>query len=198
VEQKYKIREEWLLAGIAAIDATIFIPNNRPLPSNLMVSCSFSITGNRLGSDKVTQGSCIDKTMSDSKANDQICISPIVDDSVEVLDTLVHECLHAQVGVAHGHKAPFSRGMKDIGLIDKPTVARAGEEMLVILRKIADELGPYPHSKLDTTGRKKQTTRMVKCECPECGMVVRASRKALENGPPHCWDTEHGPMEIVD
>jgi hypothetical protein len=33
---------------------------------------------------------------------------------------------------------------------------------------------------------KKQSTRMVKCECPDCGYIVRTTRKWLEEGAPIC------------
>lgn len=43
----------------------------------------------------------------------------------------------------------------------------------------------------------KQSARLIKCVCPECGYIARTTRKWLdERGPPHCPD--HGPMEIED
>lgn len=41
---------------------------------------------------------------------------------------------------------------------------------------------------------KKQTTRMRKCECAECGYTVRTTTKWLELGPPHC--PVHGAMQV--
>ena len=128
---------------------------------------------------------------------------------VHLLPLAIDQVPKAQVGCKHGHDATFTKARKAVGLWGKDkatneyvvngksTDTKAGPELTITLQEIANELGLYPHSALDTTGRKKQSTRMIKCECPECGMVVRASRKALENGPPHCWDTEHGPMDIV-
>tara|TARA_R110002020_G_scaffold461160_1_gene679965 strand:- start:19 stop:621 length:603 start_codon:yes stop_codon:yes gene_type:complete len=200
VEQKYKTREEWLVSSLSLINQEVFIPAGRELPSNIMIACSFALSGNRLGAKKITEGTCFDKSLSANKENHQIIITPLIDDPVKVLDIVVHECLHAQVGVACGHKGDFVTGMKDIGLTGKPTIAHANPELLVKLEGISDQLGAYPHSRLDTTGRKKQSTRMIKCQCPnpDCGMVGRFSRGALKNGPPHCWNPEHGPMEIVD
>ena len=160
MEVNYVTREEWLVASLSLINQEVFIPAGRELPSNIMIACSFALSGNRLGAKKITE---------------------------------------AQAGVACGHKGDFVTGMKDIGLTGKPTVAHANPELLVKLEGISDQLGAYPHSRLDTTGRKKQSTRMIKCQCPDpdCGMVGRFSRGALKNGPPHCWNPEHGPMDIV-
>lgn len=43
-----------------------------------------------------------------------------------------------------------------------------------------------------STAKPKQTTRLKKCECQECGYTVRVTQKWLEVGPPHC--PEHGAM----
>lgn len=47
----------------------------------------------------------------------------------------------------------------------------------------------------DSNRPKKQTTRMVKCECGECGYIARTSQKWLDEvGPPHC--PSHGAMRV--
>lgn len=43
---------------------------------------------------------------------------------------------------------------------------------------------------------KKQTTRLLKVECGQCGYTVRLTRKWLDVGPPGC--PEHGPMDPPD
>src|SRR3546814_18282994 len=58
---------------------------------------------------------------------------------------------------------------------------------------------PLPHARLDTDGEstapKKQKTRMLKCECAECGYTVRTARKWLEQaGAPLCPIEDHGQM----
>jgi len=32
----------------------------------------------------------------------------------------------------------------------------------------------------------KQTTRLVKCVCPDCGYTIRVTRKWLDTGLPYC------------
>jgi hypothetical protein len=71
----------------------------------------------------------------------------------------------------------------------------AGAELLSIIEGWALTLGEYPHAAMDPdakNGRKKQSTRMIKCECPACGYVVRTARKWLEIGPPKC--PKHGDL----
>jgi hypothetical protein len=42
----------------------------------------------------------------------------------------------------------------------------------------------------------KQTTRLIKCECAECGYLARVTRLWLDTkGAPQC--PEHGVMEVV-
>ena len=198
MEQKYKTREEYLVASDALLNEHLFNAKGiTNIPTNVVYSCSFATTGNRIGAKHITWGQCFDPACSSDKKNFQIVLTPLLDDILKVLATQVHEKIHKIVGLACGHKGAFAKMCKTVGLEGKPTTTHAGPELIATLQMIADELGPYPHSALDTTKRKTQSTRMIKCECPECGMVVRASRKALENGPPHCWDTEHGPMNIV-
>lgn len=43
---------------------------------------------------------------------------------------------------------------------------------------------------------KKQTTRLLKVECGQCGYTARVTRKWLEVGPPGC--PTHGPMDMPD
>jgi len=69
-----------------------------------------------------------------------------------------------------------------MGFEGKLTATFAGTELLERCAGWEKELGEYPHAKLDSLKRpvKKQTTRMVKMECKDCGYVARASRKHLE------------------
>ena len=198
MQQKYKTREEYLVASDILLNERVFNKVGiTSIPANVVYSCSFATTGNRIGAKHITLGQCFDPSCSTDKANFQIAITPLLDDVLKVLATQVHEKIHKIVGLACGHKGAFPKMCKQVGLEGKPTATYAGPELTATLQEIANELGPYPHSALDTSERKKQSTRMIKCECSECGMVVRASRKALENGPPHCWNLDHGPMDIV-
>jgi hypothetical protein len=52
---------------------------------------------------------------------------------------------------------------------------------------LLDKLPEFPHVKLNDSAIKKQTTRMLKVECPACGCIARMTAKWLEEvGPPTC------------
>jgi hypothetical protein len=53
---------------------------------------------------------------------------------------------------------------------------------------ILADVGPLPHARLDeSSGPPKQSTRLLKCYCPECGYTVRVAAKWLDAaGPPIC------------
>ena len=101
----------------------------------------------------------------------------------QILIWLAHEMVHAAVGVQHGHKWPFRTLALAIGLTSKMTATEESEAFKQRLAPILAELGDYPHAKLDASNRKKQTTRLIKTECPRCGYTAR---KWLDVGAPIC------------
>lgn len=63
----------------------------------------------------------------------------------------------------------------------------------LIAKGIREGLAGDKLQELITNAPKKQTTRLMKVLCADCGYVARVSRKWLDEvGPPHCPD--HGPM----
>jgi hypothetical protein len=86
---KYTTRESWLLAAVDLL-RPIFLEKNHVIPADVMVSCGFASTGTR--SHHV--GQCWSKRSSANEQN-QIFISPALHEPIEVLDTLVHELVHA-------------------------------------------------------------------------------------------------------
>jgi hypothetical protein len=158
-----------------------------------------------LGLAKRTIGQCWDgSTTKDGKP--QIFISPLLDDVATdpqgVLATLVHELVHATIGCEAAHGPRFAKAARKLGLDGKPTSTHAGDDLLVRLKQIADELGAFPHTKLvpGMKLRKKQTTRMKKAVC-DCGYTVRLTKKWMDEvGLPICpggmSETPHGQMKI--
>ena len=118
----------------------------------------------------------------------QIFISPVLAEE-DALAVLVHETIHAFLPKGTGHRAPFKRCMRLIGLEGKATATVVGEDLRSRLNDLGRRLGGYPHAVLDpkTLERKKQGTRLLKVECVPCGYVVRVTRTPLETfGPPIC------------
>ena len=55
------------------------------------------------------------------------------------------------------------------------------------LEELVSDIGrPYPHGQLAPSDERKQSTRLLKLTCPECGYVIRTTRKWLETGLPTC------------
>ncbi|WP_229398107.1 SprT-like domain-containing protein [Micromonospora okii] len=181
-------REEWLVEAVDMF-VPIFAAVGAQLP-RVRVSVGWPGVSSRKGLHKVI-GQCWASTVSADKVP-QVFISPVLDDAGTVLATLAHELVHAVDDCASGHKAPFARLARGIGLAGKMTATHAGDALAARLAEIADHLGPYPHARLSTgaagagAGEKKQTTRMIKCECG-CGYAVRTTRKWLDSvGAPIC------------
>ena len=185
---KYENREAWLAAAVGLM-TPLFKSKGYTVPA-LRVSCGWpSVKG--LSQKKRRIGECWSPLASTDKVP-QIFISPWLKDVATnngVLGVLVHEVVHAAVGVEHGHKGPFKKCATGLGLTGKMTATVVGPELLPTIESWAKSLGEYPHGKLDLNRRpvKKQTTRLVKCECGECGYTVRTTRKWLDEvGAPIC------------
>jgi len=95
---------------------------------------------------------------------------------------LMHELCHTISGVEAGHTKPFIEVMRAVGMVKPWTGSNASEELTLTLTTIAEKLGPYAHAELTipTQTGKKQSTRMVKLQCPECDYIIRTTRKHLE------------------
>lgn len=115
----------------------------------------------------------------------EIMISPTIEESARVADILIHEIVHAIVGNENGHNKVFKQCALSVGLTGKMTATIASPELKEKLNNWINEFGQYPHRELMLSG-KKQSTRLIKCECG-CGYNVRITRKWLnELGAPIC------------
>ena len=179
-------REAWLESAIEKL-VPIFRGHGYELPG-LRVSIGWPSAGG-LGQRKRVIGQCWGAEAS-TDGKFQLFISPLLDDPKEaqgVLATLVHEIVHTVAGTEAKHGPKFKKIMLKVGLAGKPTATHAGEDLLVRLSQIADELGAFPHSKIIPVKKPKvQTTRMLKCSCKTCEYTVRLTRKWLEVGEPIC------------
>lgn len=161
------------------------------IPANIRMSCS-------LTSRKKHIGECWSSDASQDQ-HFEIFISPKVADSVEVIDILIHELCHATVGNKAGHGAIFKKCALAVGLEGKMTSASASPELKAIIQSWVDQAGQYPHAPLTQSNIKKQSTRLLKCVCGECGYTVRLAKKWLDVATPECPNPDcfnHGyPMQ---
>lgn len=190
------IREEWL-GQLTEKLRPIFDGINYPLPDKIRTSCGFPSRG-ALSTKRRSVGEAWSSDRSDDKTFETF-VSPMVADALEVAAIQVHELVHCAAGVECGHRSPFTKVAKAVGLEGKMTETVAGEDLKSILQIFIDELGPYPHAKLvHSSLPKKQGTRMILVKCPNCGYQVRTTRKWLEVGVPICPCGEEMKPEFLD
>jgi len=177
-------REAWLLFAVGHI-APIFNEAGYTVP-RVRVACAIPATARR-GS---AVGQCWPTTRSEDLVN-EIYISPVHSDPVEVLDTLTHELVHAVDDCQHRHGKEFKEIALAVGLQGKMREASAGPQLRLRLQSIATvmttELGPYPHAKLSVGGAMYESSRKpARAECPRCKFKVSMLRNHLKIGPPIC------------
>jgi len=190
-----KNREQWLQNAVEELRPD-FKQAGFPLPDAVKVSIGFP-SRSALSAHKQRIGQCWDASATKDQVA-QIFITPLLDDSVRILDVLVHELIHAAVGAKCKHRGPlrlprsFVKAAIAMGLTGKMTETVAGPELVVRLNAIIEKLGPIPHARLlATTQEKKQSTRLIKAECVADDYIVRLSRKTLAMGLPICPVCEH-------
>lgn len=187
-------RELWLQKAITICTEKLFKRHGYEVPA-VKVSVGFPGGGNA----RTRIGEHWHPEASDDKLG-SIFISPTLDELDTVLGVLIHELVHAAVGNAAGHGPIFKKCALAVGLTGKMRSTVAGEELKsTFFPSITAEIGECPHRKLNLGMRptKKQTTRMIKCECMECGYIARTSKTNIENfGTPLCPCNRES-MEVV-
>lgn len=183
-------REQWLCEAIKAV-TPIFTEKGYVVPK-VNVSCGFPSTGK----DRHI-GQCWAKETSEAEVN-EIFISPKLDDPVEVLDTLIHELVHAVDNCKNSHGAEFKKIALSVGLQGKMRQACAGEKLKSRLKEISLTLSPYPHKKLKFQMKIRISKPRPKAVCQECGYEINILKKWLHYGPPLCplHKTEMEPVGI--
>lgn len=180
-------REAWLVEMSTRL-APLFEAHGYPLP-RLRIACGFPSKRPNNGTRNQAIGQCWSHRSS-ADGTVELMVSPVLSSPMRVADVLAHELVHAAVGVECGHKGPFKMLARAIGLEGKLTATIAGEAFKRTVQPMLDAVGPYPHAPLDargdSSGPKKQSTRMLKVACPDCGYTVRLSRTWLEQGAPLC------------
>jgi hypothetical protein len=194
-------RQEWLEKGVKLLRPW-FKDVGYPVPDNVRVSVGWPRGAHGRGR---AIGQCWYAEGSDDKHH-EIFVSPELGNSnrkgfdkkanaVRVLGVLAHELAHSVAGPKAKHKKPFKEVATAVGLEGKMTATTEGPIFVEQALKIIDKIGTFPAGKLNAIQLEKQTTRMIKCECAECGYVARTSRKWIkESGAPHCAVKAHGRM----
>ena len=185
-------RETWLNAMAKELKRLVFAPAKIKLDlRKVKISVGYPPKGGAKKGYK-TIGVCFARVCSDANVN-EIFINPCLDKSqvTKVAGVLVHELIHAVDDCKNGHKAPFRKMAIACGLTGKMTATTETPELAETIKKIEKKIGKYPHKKLNyEIGRKKQSTRNLKIECPKCADIdpyfVRMSRTMYEKAAPNC------------
>ena len=187
-------REEWL-STLADMMAPVFAQNGYELP-RIRMAIGFPSTGKR--GKRI--GECWDGSASED-GTFEILIRPDMAEPMDVAAILAHELAHAAVGLEAGHGPKFKKCVTLLGLVGPMKSTTAGPEFIAWVEPLLSKLGSLPHARLglgESSGPKKQTTRMFKavCVCDGCGYTVRLARKWAEIGAPYC--PVHGEPMMVE
>jgi hypothetical protein len=189
VNTQHATREQWLLAAKDQIKTLLFDPLEMHLPPVIRVSVG--LCGNK------KLGLCVDSDcMEDGSVS--IFVDPSTDDTVVLIATLVHELVHASVGVDEKHGPVFKKAVRELGLQGKATAtyAEKGTELYTTIEGIAAGLGTYPHAKLVRKEKPKTKHNWVSyISASNEDYIVRANRLTVkELGPPRDYNGE--PMQL--
>ncbi len=116
----------------------------------------------------------------------QIFISPALSDPYAVLDTLVHELVHAVDDCQHKHGKEFKKIALSLGLKGPMRSAGAGPALQAQLQSLLPTLGAYPHASLSVPMKKAVRRNRPRAQCKTCGFQVPMLKKYLAFGPPIC------------
>lgn len=194
---EHKTREAWLVAALWGFIDAHFTAAGYDIPSNIRVTCGWPAK-HALARKQMRIGECWDMTSSDDKTF-EISVSPALDDPSRVLAILIHEVVHATVGLDAGHRAPFSQCAKAVGLLKPWTKTKASDGLKMDIAVWLKTLGVYPHAALGVkygvtpdgkvdktilvpprTSNPSQKTRMLKLCCDDCGCIARTTKKWIE------------------
>ena len=187
------IRHAWLESAVAELRPR-FADRGYTVPDN--VRCS-------IGFPKHTRPMrCIGQCWYSSSSTDQhveIFVSPELGDAEQtsrIMGVAAHELCHAVCGPGVEHGKPFKQVALAVGLQGPmPATTESPEFISWVNDIVVPRIGPYPAGRIKWD-HKKQTTRLIKCECPTCQYPVRTTRLWIDgHGTPHCPD--HGAMLVL-
>lgn len=105
--------------------------------------------------------------------------------TINILETVAHELVHATVGNEHGHRGNFIVCAAAVGFVKPWRYTPAGDKIMQIIEQIIGKQGLFPAGAIKLP--KKQGKSLVKCQCEGCDYVAYITAKQLEkHGTPVC------------
>lgn len=170
----------------AELNKLFFKPSKHKLPKRLQVACGFprSATTRAIGQ-------CWDPKVS-ANGTTQMFICPSIADPIEVLGTLLHEMIHAAVGLKAGHRGAFRKMAIEVGLTGKmtATVVEEKSDLERSLKRVAKGLGRYPHAPMQKRARStkpKKWVRYYSAQEPGYRVVVNIDQVRMHGDPRDPW-----------
>ena len=154
-------REAWLQAAASFLFDHI-VEHGYPRVE-VRVSCGWPVRGG-IARRRTVVGQCFPPSAC-KDGKQQIFVSPLLSESIDVLGTLLHELLHASFGCQHGHKKPFSQAARKVGLAGPPTATVVGEDLRPLLLSYVERVGPYPHAAITVKPKVKVGSRLRLYQC---------------------------------
>lgn len=146
---KHPNRIIWLLKAIELLE-WYFDEIDRPLPE---VSISLPWPDVTPEKRKTLGGMCTTRYTQDVGAlpeliSTKIFIAPDIVENLQVLGVLVHELVHAALGICFGvgvqHEEPFPTIAAQLGLEGKMSATNSNLQLSLRLLNVSNTLGPYP------------------------------------------------------
>ena len=172
-------REGWLQSAVKEV-SPLFKLLGYQVPS---VEISVGFTG--CGKNTNSIGECWPTVLAGDNSN-HIFITPTLEDPFQVLEVITHELVHAIDDCKHKHGKEFKRIATQIGLEGPMRATTAGDILSIELRRIAKELGKFPHRKLSLPIKKMVIRQRPSAECPECEYRVPMLKLYCQFGAPLC------------
>lgn len=112
--------------------------------------------------------------------------APHGNDTVRILEFLLHELIHYKLGYDCGHRGLFAKTAVAIGFTGRLTYPTSNAELYAKLEKEAKYLGDYPNEAVtkaipvDAPGHRRQRNRNRKYVCKRCGKIIRSAGTDLK------------------
>lgn len=180
-------REEWLNVIAVAHIYPLFSEKGVGWTEDYRISIGFP-KGRGRGANAI--GQCWSPLASADKTP-ELFVSPELAPA-RAVDVLIHELVHAVVGLKAGHTGEFRKAAKAVGLEGKMTATVAGAALSKRIAEWLEQMPPFPGAVLSPSSagadkkEKGPGSRLVKCVCPECGYTIRTTAKWINIGLPSC------------
>jgi len=141
ITHQHTTREAWLKAAVEEL-SPMFEGKGTQMPEKWAVSVGFPKGAFK---NQPSIGECWDPSVSDNNITNMF-ISPVMDDLHQILGVLLHEMVHAAVGLKCKHTGEFRRVARALGLEGKltATFVSEGTDLYKDFTAIIERLGAYP------------------------------------------------------